>query len=146
MPDNYNLNRFLEAQESTYHTALSEIRNGRKRSHWMWFIFPQVAGLGFSETSRFYAIKSKAEAIAYLNHPVLGKRLTEITEALLTLEGKSANQIFGSPDDVKLKSSMTLFNALSSDNPLFKQVLAKYFKGEKDAKTLQLLNSKAQQL
>ena len=107
----------------------------------MWFIFPQVAGLGFSETSRFYAIKSKSEAIAYLNHPVLGKRLTEIIEALLTLEGKSANQIFGSPDDVKLKSSMTLFNAISSDNPLFKQVLAKYFKGEEDAKTLQQLNS-----
>ncbi|MBC5774982.1 DUF1810 domain-containing protein [Pontibacter sp. KCTC 32443] len=141
MPDNYNLNRFLEAQESTYQAALAEIRNGRKRSHWMWFIFPQLAGLGFTETSQFYAIKSIDEATAYLHHPVLGKRLLEITEALLTIEGKSANQIFGSPDDAKLKSSMTLFAAISDENSVFRKVLEKYFNGQKDTKTLQLLES-----
>jgi uncharacterized protein (DUF1810 family) len=139
--DNYNLNRFLEAQESTYQTALAEIRNGRKRSHWMWFIFPQVAGLGFSETSQFYAIKTIAEANAYLNHPVLGKRLVEISEALLTIDGKTANQIFGSPDDMKLKSSMTLFAAVSDENSVFRKVLKKYFNSQEDAKTLQLIKN-----
>ncbi|WP_242919609.1 DUF1810 domain-containing protein [Pontibacter liquoris] len=139
MSDTYNLHRFLDAQENAYQAALTEIKNGRKTSHWMWFIFPQVAGLGFSETSKFYAIKSRAEAVAYLNHPVLGKRLFEITEALLTLKGKSASQIFGSPDDMKLKSSMTLFNAVSTGNPVFQKVLDKYFNGEPDQKTLQLL-------
>jgi uncharacterized protein (DUF1810 family) len=141
MPDNYNLNRFLEAQESTFKTALSEIRNGRKRSHWMWFIFPQVAGLGFSETSQYYSIKTIAETTAYLNHPVLGKRLVEITEALLTIDGKTANQIFGSPDDMKLKSSMTLFAAVSNENAVFRKVLEKYFNGQEDTKTLQLLKN-----
>ncbi|WP_162426991.1 DUF1810 domain-containing protein [Pontibacter pudoricolor] len=141
MPDNYNLNRFLEAQESTYQTALSEIRNGRKCSHWMWFIFPQVAGLGFSETSQFYAIKTIDEAAAYLNHPVLGKRLSEISEALLTIDGRSANQIFGSPDDMKLKSSMTLFAAVSDADPVFRKVLEKYFNNQEDTKTLQLLKN-----
>ena len=139
MIDNYNLNRFLQAQENTYQTALAEIRNGRKRSHWMWFIFPQVAGLGFSETSQFYAIKSIAEATAYLSHPVLGKRLVEISEALLTIDGKSANQIFGSPDDMKLKSSMTLFAAVSDKDSVFQKVLEKYFDGQEDSKTLHLL-------
>jgi uncharacterized protein (DUF1810 family) len=139
MPDNYNLNRFVEAQENSYQTALSEIRNGRKRSHWMWFIFPQVAGLGFSETSQFYGIRTIAEAIAYLNHPVLGKRLVEISETLLTIDGKTANQIFGSPDDMKLKSSMTLFAAVSDENTVFRKVLDKYFNGQEDTKTLQLL-------
>jgi uncharacterized protein (DUF1810 family) len=141
MPENNNLNRFLEAQESTYQTALTEIRNGRKRSHWIWFIFPQVAGLGFSETSKFYAIKTIAEATTYLNHPVLGKRLIEISEVLLTIDGKTANQIFGSPDDVKLKSSMTLFATVSDDNPVFLKVLEKYFNGQEDQKTLQLLKN-----
>lgn len=106
----------------------------------MWYIFPQVAGLGFSETSRFYAITSINEATAYLKHPVLGKRLLEITEALLQLNGKTANQIFGSPDDIKLKSSMTLFKAVSSGNSVFQKVLAMYFNGEEDQKTLQLLH------
>ncbi len=140
MPNNYNLNRFLEAQESTYKTALSEIRNGRKLSHWMWFIFPQVSGLGLSETSKFYAIKNIDEAIAYLNHPVLGKRLLEVSEALLSIEGRTANQIFGSPDDMKLKSSMTLFAVASGEASVFQQVLDKYFNGAKDTKTLLLLN------
>ncbi|RAU81900.1 DUF1810 domain-containing protein [Pontibacter arcticus] len=139
MPDTHNLNRFIEAQESSYQNALTEIKNGRKTSHWMWYIFPQVAGLGFSETSKFYGIKSINEATAYLNHPVLGKRLYEITEALLKHEGKSANQIFGSPDDMKLKSSMTLFAAVSPGDTVFEKVLANYFAGQKDTKTLQLL-------
>ena len=141
MPDDYNLNRFLEAQESTYQTALSEITNGKKRSHWMWYIFPQVAGLGFSETSQYYGIKTIAEAKAYLNHPVLGKRLIEISEVLLTINGKSANQVFGSPDDMKLKSSMTLFAAISDEDSVFNKVLEKYFDGKEDAKTLQLLKN-----
>lgn len=105
----------------------------------MWYIFPQVAGLGFSETSKFYAIKSINEANAYLNHPVLGKRLYEITEALLKHEGKSANQIFGSPDDLKLKSSMTLFAAVSPGDTVFEKVLVRFFNSEKDQKTLNLL-------
>ncbi|WP_347159336.1 DUF1810 domain-containing protein [Pontibacter chitinilyticus] len=140
MSTTYNLNRFLEAQEHTYQAALNEIRSGKKTSHWMWFIFPQVAGLGFSETSKFYAIKSKAEAAAYLKHEVLGKRLREISEALLNVNGKSANQIFGSPDDVKLKSSMTLFNEANDGDAVFQKVLEKYFKGGADQKTLKLLH------
>lgn len=139
MTQEQNLNRFLDAQESDYQVALSEIKKGRKRSHWMWYIFPQIAGLGFSETSKFYAIKDAAEAGAYLNHPILGKRLIEISEALLYLEGKTANQIFGSPDDLKLKSSMTLFGALPDTHPVFQKVLDKYFGGTKDPKTLQLI-------
>ncbi|WP_242478790.1 DUF1810 domain-containing protein [Hymenobacter lapidiphilus] len=107
-----NLQRFLDAQESTYPTALTEIRNGRKRSHWMWFIFPQLQGLGFSETARFYGLHDAAEAAAYLVHPVLGKRLVEICEALLKLDSSDATRIFGSPDDMKLRSSMTLFGAV----------------------------------
>ncbi|MBD1395662.1 DUF1810 domain-containing protein [Pontibacter sp. JH31] len=134
-----NLDRFLNAQESDYQVALSEIKNCRKRSHWMWYIFPQIAGLGFSETSKFYAIQDKAEAAAYLQHLVLGKRLVEISEALLYLKEKTANQIFGSPDDLKLKSSMTLFAALPATHPVFQKVLDKYFGGTKDQKTLQLI-------
>ncbi len=134
-----DLQRFLDAQERDFETALSEIRGGRKRSHWMWYIFPQIAGLGFSETSRFYAVKDKQEAEDYLRHPVLGKRLVEISNALLEIEGKTANQIFGSPDDAKLKSSMTLFGALENTNPVFQEVLDKYFVGAKDEKTLKLI-------
>src|ERR1700709_704106 len=107
-----DLSRFLTAQEKDYATALAEIKNGRKRSHWMWYIFPQIAGLGFSETSRFYALKDQAEAEAYLQHPVLGSRLIEISKALLEIEDNHATRIFGNPDDLKLKSSMTLFSAL----------------------------------
>ncbi len=113
-----DLKRFLDAQERDYAIALSEIRSGRKRSHWMWYIFPQIAGLGSSQTSRFYAVKTKAEAELYLAHPVLGARLVRISEALLEIEGKTANQIFSSPDDMKLKSSMTLFGALTNTNPM----------------------------
>ncbi len=106
----------------------------------MWYIFPQIAGLGFSSTSKFFAIKNRAEAESYLAHPILGKRLIEISNALLEIEGKTANQIFGSPDDVKLKSSMTLFGALDDTNPVFRKVLDKYFDGAKDRRTLELID------
>ena len=110
MDDPYDLHRFISAQENSYSNALKEIKNGRKTSHWMWFIFPQYKELGKSETAKKYAIKSKEEAIAYFNHDVLGKRLVEISQAFLQLEGKTANEIMGRPDDFKLKSSMTLFD------------------------------------
>ena len=135
-----DLKRFTEAQENDYQTALAEIKRGRKQSHWMWYIFPQIAGLGFSQTSKFYAIKDRGEAENYLAHPVLGKRLVEISNALLEVEGRTANQIFGSPDDAKLKSSMTLFGALDKTNPVFQNVLDKYFNGAKDQRTLELLD------
>ncbi|MCR5890031.1 DUF1810 domain-containing protein [Hymenobacter sp. J193] len=139
MPQQPNLQRFLDAQQRDFSTALAEIRSGRKRSHWMWYIFPQIQGLGYSETARFYAIQSRPEAEAYLQHPVLGSRLVEISEALLTLESNDATRIMGSPDDVKLKSSMTLFAALEGFNPVFQRVLDKFFSGSPDAKTLQIL-------
>jgi len=135
-----DLKRFLDAQENDFERALAEIKRGRKQSHWMWYIFPQIAGLGFSETSRFYAVKDRAEAEIYLAHPVLGARLVEISEALLEIEGKTANQIFGSPDDMKLKSSITLFGALKNTNPIFQSVLDKYFNGTNDLRTLQLID------
>ncbi len=135
-----DLKRFLDAQENDFKRALAEIKRGRKKSHWMWYIFPQIAGLGSSETSRFYAVKTKAEAELYLAHPVLGARLVEISEALLEIEDKTANQIFGSPDDMKLKSSMTLFGALKNTNPVFQSVLDEYFNGTNDLRTLQLID------
>ncbi len=135
-----DLKRFLDSQAKDFERALAEIKRGRKQSHWMWYIFPQIAGLGSSETSRFYAVKDRAEAELYLAHPVLGARLVEISEALLEIEGKTANQIFGSPDDMKLKSSMTLFGALKNTNPIFQSVLDKYFNGAKDLRTLQLID------
>lgn len=134
-----NLKRFLNAQEEDYSIALSEIKKGRKQSHWMWYIFPQIQGLGFSETSKFYAIKNLEEAKAYLEHPLLGSRLIQISEVLLNLNSSNANQIFGSPDDLKLKSCMTLFSTLQNANPVFESVLAKYFNGAKDNKTLQII-------
>ena len=134
-----DLNRFTEAQKNDYETALAEVKRGRKQSHWMWYIFPQIAGLGFSSTSKFYAIKDAAEAENYLAHPILGNRLIEISNALLEVEGKTASQIFGSPDDAKLKSSMTLFGALENTNPVFQKVLDKYFDSAKDRKTLELI-------
>lgn len=137
-----DLKRFLDAQEDDFEIALSEIRNGRKQSHWMWYIFPQIAGLGFSYTSKLFAIKDLSEAEDYLHHPVLGKRLIEISEALLEIEGKTAHQIFGSPDDLKLKSSMTLFATLNETNPVFQKVLDKYYDGAKDQKTLELIDKK----
>lgn len=134
-----NLQRFLTAHEGTYETALAEIKNGRKTGHWMWFIFPQIKGLGFSETSMFYAIKNLEEAAAYLQHPVLGSRLIEICNELLNLETDDAGKIFGSPDNLKLRSSLTLFSEIQNTDPVFNLVLNKFFNGVKDAKTLELL-------
>jgi len=134
-----DLSRFISAQEKDYAVALTEIQSGRKRSHWMWYIFPQIAGLGNSETSKFYALKDKSEAEAYLDHPVLGKRLVEICEALLALEDNHATRIFGSPDDLKLKSSLTLFAALSNAHPVFKSLLVKFYNDIPDWLTLNLL-------
>ena len=139
MNNDFNLQRFRKAQESDYETALSEIKKGRKRSHWIWYIFPQINGLGFSETSQYYAIKSKEEAAAYLAHPVLGKRLTEMCEALLQLPDNNAHNIFGSPDDLKLKSCMTLFVSLPHTHPVFDAVLQKFFNGKKDEETIRIL-------
>jgi uncharacterized protein (DUF1810 family) len=137
--DPYKLARFLEAQEHEYERAVSEIREGRKRSHWMWYVFPQFEGLGFSATSRHFAIKSKDEAAAYLAHPVLGPRLTECAEALLQLEGRTAAEIFGSPDDMKLRSSATLFAMVSPAGSVFHRVIEKYFAGQKDERTVRLV-------
>lgn len=123
-PVTFNLDRFLDAQARVYDEVLSELRDGRKRTHWMWFIFPQMAGLGRSETSRFYAIGSRAEAEAYLAHPVLGARLRECTELVNAIEGRSANAIFGSPDDLKFCSCMTLFAPI--EGGVFDEALRKY--------------------
>ncbi len=136
-----NLTRFLDAQAGSYPAALAEIRNGRKRSHWMWFIFPQIQGLGLSETARFYALHDQHEAAEYARHPVLGARLVEISTALLGVKSSDASAIMGSPDDVKLKSSMTLFAALPAANPVFRAVLAKFFGGAHDERTLRLIGA-----
>ncbi|MDD1621294.1 MAG: DUF1810 domain-containing protein [Methylococcaceae bacterium] len=139
--DPFDLNRFQEAQENVYGTALSELKNGRKLSHWMWFVFPQIEGLGNSSTAKRYAIKSMEEAKAYLNHPILGSRLIECTKTLLNIKGLSASDIFGHPDDLKFCSSMTLFEYVASKNSLFSEALDQYFGGQKDAKTLALIDS-----
>lgn len=135
-----SLQRFLDAQEKDYEIALSEIKGGKKRSHWMWYIFPQVQGLGFSEMSKLYSIKSLDEAQEYLHHPVLGKRLIEISQSSLDLPTDSAHSVFGSPDDAKLKSSMTLFASLPGADLVFQSVLEKFFYGQKDEKTLSIIN------
>ncbi|TDE15625.1 DUF1810 domain-containing protein [Dyadobacter psychrotolerans] len=139
-PEN-SLERFLKAQERDYHTALAEIRNGRKQSHWIWYIFPQIAGLGFSSTSAFYAIQNKTEAESYWSHPVLGGRLKEVSNAVLGIQGKTAIQIMGSPDDLKLRSSMTLFSLVENADPVFQAVLDKYFNGKPDQKTIALIRN-----
>jgi uncharacterized protein (DUF1810 family) len=136
--DAYHLGRFVEAQQGDFEQALGEIRAGRKRTHWMWYIFPQIDGLAFSSTSKHYAIKSLDEARAYLDHPILGPRLRECAEAVVRLEGKSAREIFGSPDDLKLRSCATLFACVSPPGSVFDRVLAKYYQGERDEKTLHL--------
>ena len=129
------LNRFIEAQKTTYNSAISEIRSEKKSSHWMWFIFPQIDGLGISSTSRQYAIKSVEEARSYYHHPILGARLKEITTAFMKIENKSAHEILGR-DAQKMKSCMTLFNEIQEDTNLFSDVLAKYFEGSRCAKTI----------
>ncbi len=135
----FDLSRFTTAQESVYDNALAELRNGRKRTHWMWFIFPQIDGLGHSATSRYYAVKSMEEARQYLNHPVLGKRLLACAEAVFAIEGRSISEIFAYPDNLKLKSSMTLFAYVAAPGSVFDHILDKYFNGERDALTLQIL-------
>ncbi len=139
--DPHDLARFVEAQAADYERALAEIERGRKTSHWMWYIFPQIDGLGFSALSRHYSIKSDAEARAYLDHPLLGKRLIECAEAALAVEGRSARDIFGAPDDMKLKSCATLFASVTPPDSVFAQLLDKYFNRERDHKTLQLLKT-----
>jgi uncharacterized protein (DUF1810 family) len=137
--DPYDLTRFVRAQEQDYEQALSEIRSGRKRTHWMWYIFPQIDGLAFSSTSKHYSIKSLEEAKAYLEHPILGPRLLECTEAVVSVEGRSATDIFGAPDDLKLRSCATLFACVSPPDSMFDRLLRKYYRSERDGKTLQLL-------
>lgn len=139
--DPFLLDRFVKAQEDDYATALAEIRNGRKESHWMWYIFPQYDGLGFSATSKHFAIKSLDEARAYLAHPVLGPRLIECIAAAVAVEGKSAHAVFGSPDDMKLRSCATLFAHVSPAGSVFHRLLDKYFDGKPDEKTLRLLGN-----
>jgi uncharacterized protein (DUF1810 family) len=135
------LERFKKAQEQDYEAALNEIKNGRKQGHWMWYIFPQITGLGSTETSRHYAIKDIKEANDYLMDDELSIRLVNICKALLTLETNNATEVFGSPDDLKLKSSMTLFDAVPATFPVFGQVLDKFYNGQRDQKTLQILGT-----
>jgi uncharacterized protein (DUF1810 family) len=137
--DPHDLSRFVQAQERDHAGALAEIRSGRKRSHWMWHVFPQFDGLGASPTSRRYSIKSLAEAEAYLRHPVLGPRLVECAAAVLEVEGRSALEIFGSPDDVKLWSCVTLFACVSPAELVFQRLIDTYFEGRRDSRTLRLL-------
>ena len=136
------LERFVQAQEGSYARALQEIKHGRKTSHWMWYIFPQLSGLGHSQTARYYAIRDRAEAAAYMAHPVLGSRLLEISSELLKLKSSDAREIMGWPDDLKLKSSMTLFGLVSRE-PVFRQVLEQYFGGEEDQYTVQAISRQA---
>lgn len=137
--DPFDLNRFIIAQDKNYNNAFAELNNGQKRSHWMWYVFPQIDGLGHSTTAKRYAIKSIKEARKYLDHPVLGTRLLECTEAVLATEGRSISQIFGYPDDLKLKSSVTLFSYVAEPSSVFVSILEKYFQGEGDVRTLQIL-------
>ena len=141
MSDPYDLRRFVEAQNPVYAKVCSELREGRKRSHWMWFVFPQIVGLGSSPLARKFAISSLAEAAAYLAHPILGPRLAECTQLVNLVEGRSVAEIFGHPDDLKFRSSMTLFARATQDNQVFVAALQKYFKGEPDPATLLRLQS-----
>ena len=139
MTEPYDLDRFLKAQANDYDTALNELKAGRKRNHWIWYVFPQVAGLGHSPTSQFYAIKSLDEAAAYLRHPILGGRLHECLKALQPLEQTSASQVFGEVDAMKFRSSLTLFSEADHADPIVEVALDRWFGGGKDQKTLQLL-------
>lgn len=137
--DPFDLARFVEAQTDDYPAALAEVRAGHKQTHWMWYVFPQLAGLGFSPTATRYAIQSRAEAEAYLAHPVLGPRLREIAAAAAGVEGRTATEVFGTPDDLKLRSCATLFAAVSPPGSVFHRLLDSYFQGQPDPRTLQLL-------
>src|SRR3954452_19937223 len=141
--DPYQLERFVQAQDDDYERALSEIRRGRKQSHWMWYVFPQYDGLGISATSRHYAVKSAAEARAFLAHPLLGPRLLECAEAVLGVDGRTAADIFGYPDNLKLQSCATLFASVSPADSVFRRLIEKYFDSEADARTLRLIADRA---
>jgi uncharacterized protein (DUF1810 family) len=140
LADRFNLQRFLDAQEPVYHKVLRELRSGRKLTHWMWFIFPQIGGLGSSETSCHFAISSLREAQAYLAHPVLGPRLIECTQLVLAVKARDISEIFASPDDLKFHSSITLFARAAPENQVFKTALEKFFAGEIDILTLARLH------
>ena len=139
MPDRFDLDRFIQAQAPVLAHVQQELRAGQKHSHWMWFVFPQLAGLGHSATARHYAIASRAEAKAYLSHPILGPRLTECTELVNAVEGRTVHQIFGSPDDLKFHSCMTLFADTDPAATVFATALDRYFGGQRDRATLDLL-------
>jgi uncharacterized protein (DUF1810 family) len=139
--DPFDLRRFVDAQDRVYDTVLSELRGGRKRSHWIWFVFPQLRGLGRSGTAQHYGISSLDEARAYLAHPVLGARLRECTGLVAAIDGRSVDEIFGWPDNLKVRSSMTLFAHATDDNSGFRAVLDKFYDGEEDPATVELLNS-----
>ena len=134
----YDLSRFHKAQQSSYKTALAEIRSGRKRSHWIWYIFPQIQGLGFSSTAQYYAIENLEEAKAYLADPVLRERLLEISNALLALDSCDPSEVMGYPDDLKLRSSMTLFSLAEPECTVFRDVLDKFYNGQEDSRTIAL--------
>jgi uncharacterized protein (DUF1810 family) len=138
--DPFNLSRFVEAQDADYARAIEEIRGGQKRSHWMWYVFPQIDGLGLSATSKYFAIASVAEARTYLDHPVLGPRLLECAQAVLSVDGRSARDIFGSPDDLKLQSCATLFAHVSPSGSVFERLLDRFYRGARDGETLRLLD------
>lgn len=139
MSDSHDLQRFVDVQQSHYQDALAELRAGYKQSHWMWFVFPQIAGLGRSAMAERYAIVDLGEAIAYLQHPVLGQRLEECAQAVLQHAGRTVRQILGSPDDLKLRSSMTLFAVADPENALFQQILDVFYDGKADSETLKRL-------
>lgn len=139
MNDPFDLQRFVRAQDSVYPSVLAELRAGRKRTHWIWFIFPQLKGLGFSQMATAYGIASRKEAEAYLDHPILGPRLRECTALVNLIENRPISQIFGYPDDLKFRSSMTLFGAVTTDHQDFNDAVRKYFAGEPDPRTLELL-------
>jgi len=139
--DPYRLERFVQAQAPVYAQVCAELADGQKRSHWMWFVFPQLAELGRSSTAQFYGIGSRAEALAYWQHPVLGARLAQCTSLVLAVQGRTALQVFSSPDDLKFRSCMTLFQAVVPDAPLFGQALDKFYGGQGDPLTLSLLQA-----
>lgn len=138
---NFNLERFIDAQNGVYDRALEELRSGRKRSHWMWFIFPQIAGLGSSVMAEKYAIRSAEEAAAYLADPILGSRLVRCVQAILSVEGRTAHEILGSPDDLKLRSSLTLFAAVSDAGSHFHEAINRFYDGKFDERTVEILNA-----
>jgi uncharacterized protein (DUF1810 family) len=141
MDDSFHLQRFVAAQASTFENAIAELRAGRKQTHWMWFVFPQIRGFGHSETARHFAIASRDEARAYLDHSVLGARLRDCSQIVRQLSGRSIGQIFGAPDDLKFHSSMTLFAEVDAPGGVFQKALDKYFEGRGDGLTLQILRS-----